>query len=1067
MRRRLTARSLAATFTATALTLGLPAPGSARTAAPQAAVPISATPAAAPTVTVRPDPSYQGQEFEGWGTSLVWFANATGGYPAEIRDKLADMVFGKQGLNLNIARYNIGGGNAPDVPAYLRPGGAVEGWWQAPAGTTRTDVDWWNPADPAHWNLNADKTQRWWVDRIKKDITHWETFSNSPPYFQTVSGYVSGGLDSSQDQIRSSTVNDFAAYLARVNQELEKAHGIKIATTDPLNEPNTPYWGTRLGADGNPVGGGQEGAHAGPALQQQVIRALAAKLTALGSHTKVSAMDETNPGTFEKNWNAYPEDVRALVSQLNVHTYGTGQRTTVRDIAKGEQKPLWMSEVEGSWGNGQNFTSMTPGLGMAQRMVDDLRELEPTAWVFWQPVEDYDNMKPGGESAAGANWGSIQLPFNCTAKDTLKTCPIYTNTKFNTVRNFTHYIRPGDRLIKVGDTSSVAAVSAGKRATVVHINDTKQARTVRLDLSAFGTVAPNATVTPVFTSASGALKKGLPIAVRNNAASVLVPAESVTSLLVTGVSGIAPTAALVQSGHVYRLKGVQSGKSLTPNAAGTGTVLRTEDPSAAAQLWSFTPLTTATSNQSRYAVSTATGTSQLAVVDGALTLVPAVKTPATNAQWIMSTTGDGTYTLVNVATKRVVEVGGQATQDGSAVSTWLPNSGFNQRWEIIDESVLGIQPTAVFTVPGVAPTMPTTVVPTRRDGARGALPVVWKLPAASAWKRPGSVPVLGTATDALGVTHVAKATVEVDTLVYTRPGRAKTFVGGNAKLPATVTAVGKRGVTTQRPVTWKAPAAGAFDKLGVVTIAGRADAGDGRTLPATVRVQVTARGEQKAPTTEITATFTEPGYSAAGLRNGILIDKAWSNWVPGTKNTGDTLTVELGEQQAVTRVVTYFYKDGGDSSWAQTLQVQARDAQGAWSDAGSPVSVAAGTDTAPAVSATSPATTNAVRVVLTAPPSQHMTASEIEVYTAGPSTSSDAAGAGITLSGVPVPGFIASRTSYSVRVRGKLPKVAAVAADPYATVVVTQPTARNRTATITITSEDGTQKRTYRVALTK
>ncbi|NED05284.1 ricin-type beta-trefoil lectin domain protein, partial [Streptomyces sp. SID6648] len=50
--------------------------------------PVQAAPAAA-SVTVRPDPSYQQEEFEGWGTSLVWFANATGDYPPEIREKLA------------------------------------------------------------------------------------------------------------------------------------------------------------------------------------------------------------------------------------------------------------------------------------------------------------------------------------------------------------------------------------------------------------------------------------------------------------------------------------------------------------------------------------------------------------------------------------------------------------------------------------------------------------------------------------------------------------------------------------------------------------------------------------------------------------------------------------------------------------------------------------------------------------------------------------------------------------------------------------------------------------------
>ncbi len=83
---------------------------------------------------------------------------------------------------------------------------------RAPPGE---DKDWWDPENPDHWNLDADQTQRWWVDRIKNDITHWEAFSNSPPWFQTVSGYVSGGFNSSQDQLRTESVDDFSSYLVR------------------------------------------------------------------------------------------------------------------------------------------------------------------------------------------------------------------------------------------------------------------------------------------------------------------------------------------------------------------------------------------------------------------------------------------------------------------------------------------------------------------------------------------------------------------------------------------------------------------------------------------------------------------------------------------------------------------------------------------------------------------------------------------------------------------------------------------------------------------------------------
>ena len=86
-------------------------------------------------------------------------------------------------------------------------------------------------------------------------------------------------------------------------------------------------------------------------MQQTVIHALAHEAAARRRSTEISAMDETNPGTFITNWNAYADDARAPVGQLNVHTYGTAQRTAVRDIAKAEDKPLWMSEVEGTWGD--------------------------------------------------------------------------------------------------------------------------------------------------------------------------------------------------------------------------------------------------------------------------------------------------------------------------------------------------------------------------------------------------------------------------------------------------------------------------------------------------------------------------------------------------------------------------------------------------------------------------------------------------------------------------------------------------------------------------------------------
>lgn len=941
--------------------------------------------AEANAVTVALDPSYQHQQFEGWGTSLVWFANATGGYPDEVREQLAEMVFGEEGLNLNIARYNIGGGNAPNIDnEYLRGGAsAVPGFWAAPEGTTHEDKDWWDPENPDHWNWDADANQRWWIDQVKDDVTHWEAFSNSPPYFQTVSGYVSGGFDSNVDQIRTDSVDEFATYLTEVMEHVEDAHGIEFDTVDPLNEPNTNYWGTQLGADGvQPTGGRQEGAHAGPELQQLVINALADRLSESETAAVISAMDETNPGTFTRNWNAYTEESRANVEQMNVHTYGTGQRTSARDLAKGSDKPLWMSEVGGAWTNGQDYTSMENGLGIATRVTDDLRELEPSAWVLWQPVEDKNE---------GHSWGEIHIPFDCTSEDTLETCKIETNTKYDTLRNFTHYIEPGDYMIGSDDTSTVAAIKDSEDAAVaVYTNNAEGAMTVTLDLSKFGSVDSGTTVTPVVTSADGALVEGEPVVVDGTSATLTVPGKSVTTFLIDGVSGVAENAAMVQDGHVYRFDGVQSGKSIAPSADGTGIVLQTDDASSAAQLWEVEQLTDGRSNREKYQiVNAATGT-RLAVGDGLAVLESAEGEPPAAAQWYLSTTGDGTYVPVNVGTGVVLDVWGEATADGSPVQTYTPTSASNQRWTVVDETVLGTSTVNTYTVPGFTPELPDTVAGVYRDGTRGALPVEWVMPDDSVWDKSKTVNVKGTATDPLGNTFKAKAKVSIDTFDETAPASAKTYPGFTPDLPDTVIALGDKGTEASVPVTWEEAPEGAFDDYGTVTLNGTAVLIDGTELPATVEIEVTDPIEVNVATGDgvtTSATYSEPGYSTEGLRNGVTTDKAWSNWRSGAFNKADTITVTLPQERDVTRVVSYFWSDGGRASYADTLQVQYLDAEGNWQNAGEPVDVPPDTSAAPIIDVAVNAKTSAVRVAMTADSGDiagWIILSEIEVYAKAP-----------------------------------------------------------------------------------
>lgn len=78
------------------------------------------------------------QEFDGWGTSLIWWAGQVGGYDwkaagsdKEVREEIMELIYGADGLEYNIARYNIGGGENPYCnwgDSHLQLGRKMQGW---------------------------------------------------------------------------------------------------------------------------------------------------------------------------------------------------------------------------------------------------------------------------------------------------------------------------------------------------------------------------------------------------------------------------------------------------------------------------------------------------------------------------------------------------------------------------------------------------------------------------------------------------------------------------------------------------------------------------------------------------------------------------------------------------------------------------------------------------------------------------------------------------------------------------------------------------------------------------
>ncbi|MEU3666529.1 glycoside hydrolase [Streptomyces virginiae] len=628
-----------------------------------ASPPAAAAPARPAVVPVRLDPGYQQAPFQGWGTALAWFANVTGGWPDAQRNRLADALYGADGLGLTIARYNIGGGDSPETEPYMRAGAAVPGHWKRPGPQT---PDGWDPDNPDHWDPYADGNQRWWLKAAKaRGADTFEAFSNSPPYFMTRSGLVSGAVDPRQDNLRPDQYERFAAYLAGALQRVQTSTGVTFASVSPVNEPGTAYWR---------AGGLQEGSHWAPDSQARVITALRAELDRSGLRTTIAAMDETDPDMFRANWDSYGSPVRSAIGRLNTHTYGTNGRSGARDIAKGSHTPLWMSEVDLGGTVPQSFSDMSPALDLAGRITDDLTRLEPRAWVLWQAVEDYENMTPAHENS---NWGLIQTDF--TPADAAQE-PLRRNKKYWAMAQYSRFIRPGARVIGTDDDHTLAAVHpGGQGAVVVHANPTGSARTIALDLTGFRDVSP-APVQRYTTDATRNVSRETDVSVTGRHLTVTLAPRSVTTLVVPGASGVDPEKADPGTGPRL-LVNDHSGLALTAAPPGAVSALVQHSPNRleSAQQWTLTRSVPGDwSSTASYRVTNGDGGRALAVADGVLTLSP----PGTSAQqqWMLSTAGDGHHTLVNSATGTLLDVTGASTADGAPVGTYRPNTGRNQSW---------------------------------------------------------------------------------------------------------------------------------------------------------------------------------------------------------------------------------------------------------------------------------------------------------------------------------------------------------------------------------------------------
>ena len=315
------------------------------------------------------------QTIEGWGSSLCWWASEVGKWKDEQKiDALVDALTAPDKLNMNIFRYNIGGG---DDPSHIG-GHMVKGKGK------RAEMEGFKASATAPYNWNADAGQRKVLLKIraKRPDIILEAFANSPPYWMTYSGCSAGNNPATKDNLKPEFYDIYCDYLIDVCKQYKKTYNVEFRTLEPFNESLTGYWNAL---------GSQEGCHFEPSTQATLIRLLHAKLLKSGLRTQIAASDETSLSHFLKILDAYEKegDIFPKIRQLNTHTYhGTAEeRERVRQKTVLLKKPFWQSETGPSGKAG----GLLSNLLLTQKLFDDMRLMQPVAWLDWQMMEEWND----------------------------------------------------------------------------------------------------------------------------------------------------------------------------------------------------------------------------------------------------------------------------------------------------------------------------------------------------------------------------------------------------------------------------------------------------------------------------------------------------------------------------------------------------------------------------------------------------------------------------------------------------------------------------------------------------
>ena len=324
-------------------------------------------------ITIKKDKTLN--ELEGFGASACWWAQYCGN--SEFDEEITKLLYSKEGLGLNIFRYNIGAGEVDNSQSTIwNPWRKTESFYVLDEETGEYKYDFTRDA-------NAQKILDLALSYGTVDTV--VLFANSPHFSMTISGKASGGgSDGRQSNLSRADYPKYVDYFLTITQYfLDK--GVPVKYISPINEPQWA-WGENNTS--------QEGCHYTDEEARDLLILFAQEIKARGMDVKLSgpesgAIDESAQRWFSELYNN--EDVRDVLGTLAYHSYWSDEFVE-RKAAFGE----WLNEnipdakVEMSeWCQlpcTSDITSIEGALIQARVIANDLEYTGADSWSAWVGV---------------------------------------------------------------------------------------------------------------------------------------------------------------------------------------------------------------------------------------------------------------------------------------------------------------------------------------------------------------------------------------------------------------------------------------------------------------------------------------------------------------------------------------------------------------------------------------------------------------------------------------------------------------------------------------------------------